>query len=111
MKASEIWFREMFDQLVRNAADAMRNKDKRHIVVNVGRADEYAKVEVSDTGPGIPAELRPHVFKSRIKSTTGLGVGLLFAQMIAENYGGRIQVAQTGEQGTTLEVLFPLAAR
>jgi signal transduction histidine kinase len=57
---------------------------------------------VSDTGPGIPPELLPHVFdrywQARDGDRRGAGLGLAIARGIVEAHGGRIW-AESGERG------------
>lgn len=87
---------------------------------------EWARLTVSDTGPGIPAEELPHIFerfyrvsKSRERTTSasdggkdgqgGAGLGLSIAHWIAKVHGGRIEVASEVGRGSTFSVWLPLA--
>ncbi len=88
------------------------------VVVGVGKAGEQARLTVSDTGPGIPAEDLPHVFerfyrgeKSRTRSRDrkGFGLGLSIAYWIVRNHDGRIEVDSQEGHGTTFCVWLPLA--
>ncbi len=76
----------------------------------VGR---YAVIEVEDTGCGIPAGARAHIFEPYFTTKTagaikGTGLGLATAFGIVESHGGRISVVHTGPTGTTLRVVLPL---
>lgn len=88
------------------------------VVVGLGKVDERARLTISDTGPGIPAEDLPHIFerfyrgeKSRTRSRDGkgFGLGLSIAYWIVRNHGGQIEVAPREPQGTTFCVWLPLA--
>jgi len=88
------------------------------VVVGLGKSSGQAKLTVSDTGPGIPAEDLPHVFerfyrgeKSRTRSRDGkgFGLGLSIAYWIVRNHEGRIEVNSKEGQGTTFCVWLPLA--
>lgn len=88
------------------------------IVVGLGKVGKQAKLTVSDTGAGIPAEDLPHVFerfyrgeKSRTRSRDGkgFGLGLSIAYWIVRNHDGRIEVDSREAQGTTFCVWLPLA--
>jgi signal transduction histidine kinase len=70
-----------------------------------------AEIVVSDTGPGIPEELRPRVFDpffSGREAGRGLGVGLSKCWRIAELHGGRV-VVDHPKQGAQIRLQLPLA--
>lgn len=77
-----------------------------------------AKIQVSDSGQGIPAEALPYIFdyfRQADSSTTrkhgGLGLGLAIVQQLVELHGGDIQVESPSVgQGTTFTVSLPLSA-
>jgi two-component system heavy metal sensor histidine kinase CusS len=66
-------------------------------------------VSVSDTGPGVPPDARDRLFDrfyraSRARGSAdapGAGLGLAIARWIAEAHGGRLELASTGEEGST----------
>ncbi len=69
-------------------------------------------ISVSDTGPGIPPEIRRNLFTKFVagqQTERGSGLGLAFCRMVLEAHGERIWVAQTSEQGTTFTFTLPLA--
>jgi PAS domain S-box-containing protein len=69
-----------------------------------GDSGDSVVVEVSDTGPGVPAEQLPHVFDRYWQSTRtgrhGAGLGLPIAKGIVEAHGGRIWMESEGGRGT-----------
>jgi two-component system OmpR family sensor kinase len=69
-------------------------------------------IEVTDDGPGIPADLLPTVFERFTKSTEsrGSGLGLSIARAIVTAHGGTI-AAESGSSGhgTTIRISLPLA--
>ena len=74
-----------------------------------------ARVSVSDTGPGIPAEHLPHLFNrfyrvdsGRSRDAGGVGLGLNIAKWAAESHGGRIEVASEPGRGSTFILVLPL---
>ena len=73
-------------------------------------------VRVSDTGSGIPADLRDKVFerffrvdKSRSKETGGTGLGLAIVKHAVLHHRGTIEVKSALGEGTTFVLRFPLA--
>ncbi len=71
-------------------------------------------VEVTDHGPGIPAEEREAIFEpfhradpSRARSSGGVGLGLAIVSAIARAHGGRVGVVSNGVGGATFWVQIP----
>ncbi|HEU5412658.1 MAG TPA: HAMP domain-containing sensor histidine kinase [Candidatus Angelobacter sp.] len=68
------------------------------------------RIDVSDTGPGIPHEYREAIFGDFIQlrgaSSTGTGLGLAIARRLVESYGGLIWVESKPEAGSTFSVLL-----
>jgi signal transduction histidine kinase len=65
------------------------------------------RIRVSDTGPGIPAEYRPHLFDpffSARQAGRGLGLGLSKCWRIVTGHGGRIEVESQPGQDTTFTI-------
>ena len=77
---------------------------------------EQARVTVSDSGPGIPEEDLPHIFrpfykgdKSRERARDGNGIGLSIVRRIVDLHQGDIRVESRTGEGTTVVVTLPLA--
>lgn len=74
-------------------------------------------ISVMDTGEGIPKEAQARIFQRfyqadparRGGETHGAGLGLAIAQEIIAAHGGRISVRSGVGEGTTMEVILPLA--
>lgn len=84
------------------------------VSVQVGTADGDAVLEVTDTGPGIPADELPHVFDRLWRGrgaarVAGSGIGLAVAREIVVAHGGTIEVASDEGAGTTVTIRLPLA--
>lgn len=78
--------------------------------------DGLVRLEVSDSGPGIPAEELPHVFERFWRGagagrTAGSGIGLAIVDELTRAHGGRASVHSEPGQGTTFTVLLPAADR
>jgi two-component system phosphate regulon sensor histidine kinase PhoR len=84
------------------------------VIVTTAVRDGAATVSVRDTGPGVPAELLPHLFEKyrrarESRRVEGTGLGLFIAKTIAEAHGGRIAVETAPGAGSTFSVALPLA--
>jgi signal transduction histidine kinase len=69
-----------------------------------------ARVEIVDEGPGIPADVLPHVFErfySGRKREGGLGIGLFLAKRIALLHGGDLTVESAPGKGARFTLLLP----
>ena len=83
------------------------------VTVSVARHDSMARLEVSDSGIGIPANELDRLFgrffrASTARSVAGTGLGLSIAKSIAEAHGGTIVVRSEEGVGTTFTVELPL---
>jgi signal transduction histidine kinase len=89
------------------------------VALALSKTDLQAKLIISDTGPGIPAEDLPHIFERfyrgqrthRPDQTSGYGLGLSIAYWIVRNHGGYIEVSSREGQGTTFCVWLPLTKK
>jgi signal transduction histidine kinase len=86
------------------------------IEVRVGGEAGQARLEVRNSGPGIPAELLPRIFDLFVQGERtldrrdgGLGVGLTLVRRLVELHGGSIH-AETNELGTAISVRLPAIA-
>lgn len=84
------------------------------VLVTVDRWDGLARLQVEDTGPGIPAEELDHVFDrfwrgSAGRSAGGSGVGLAVVAELVRAHGGRVDVASAPGRGARFTVLIPQA--
>jgi len=112
--ASPEWLRRAFDVLVDNAVEAVAGREVREVTIGTRMANGGAEIFVSDTGPGIPEEIRAKIGLEPIEKpedARGLGMGLLMAQTIVQTYGGELRVDSTGPTGTTMAVWLPLTTQ
>ena len=98
----------VFLNLFLNSAHAMR--DKGTIAVFLAAADGSCRVAVSDTGPGIPPEVRAKLFTPFVTTKSrGTGLGLSTVKRLVEAHGGEIHVESPPGGGTTVTISMPLA--
>jgi signal transduction histidine kinase len=84
------------------------------VEVRVERDDGMARVQVRDTGPGIPALELPRIWDRLYRgdlsrAERGLGLGLSLVRAIVEAHGGSVTVESAAGQGSTFTVSLPLA--
>lgn len=95
--------------LVTNALEAM--KDAGTLRLAVKRAGAAVVLEVTDTGPGIPPELRDKVFQLYFTTKTrGSGIGLAMTYRAVQLHNGTIEFVSDGNRGTTFRLQFPALA-
>jgi signal transduction histidine kinase len=104
--------RRVMDNLLENA---IKHTPKgRRIQISTQRSDNEVIVSVSDSGHGIPEELREKIFEkfgqasARGNSALSVGLGLVVCKLIVEAHGGRIWVERTDEQGSDFRFSIPL---
>jgi two-component system phosphate regulon sensor histidine kinase PhoR len=108
--------RYRLEQLLINMIDnAIKYTEKGSVTVRIGRDDGHAKIEVEDTGIGIPGEHLPRLYerfyvvdKSRSRSSGGTGLGLSIVKHIVQLHGGSIDVKSVPGRGTLFTVLLPI---
>lgn len=87
------------------------------IAVSLEALDGQARIRITDTGMGIPAELLPRLFDRFVQADSemtrahgGLGLGLAIVRYLVEVHGGNVQAESPGPgQGATFQVLLPFA--
>lgn len=93
--------------IVRNAVEAMPEGGT--LRVELGTSDDVVVLAIADTGPGISAQVREHLFEP-LHSTKpmGIGLGLVTARTFVEAHGGKI-VSVAVPRGARFEIRLPLA--
>jgi signal transduction histidine kinase len=102
-------------QLVGNLVDnAIKFTDRGSVEVTVGEEGEWARLEVSDSGLGIPEAERGHLFerfyradKARSRDVPGTGLGLAIVRSIARVHGGDATAEKAPGGGALFRVLLP----
>lgn len=99
--------RQAFLNLILNAVEAMNGPGR--LTVSLARHQDDARIEIADTGPGIPPEHRSRIFQlffTTRKSGSGLGLATTFR--IVQLHNGSIDFESEPGKGTTFRVEFPI---
>lgn len=111
--ASERRLRGMFKQLVDNAIDAMSSHGDavRELHISTGHVNNNIRIEIEDTGPGIPEELRLRIFEpffTTKKQNSRAGMGLSMVQDVVNEYAGTLEVHADYRKGARFVINLPI---
>jgi two-component system sensor kinase FixL len=102
----------VLQNLLSNAYDAVQASGvgPKRVAVAVTSSGAEVMFSVTDTGPGIPEELREQLFRP-VNSTkaVGMGLGLAICRSLVEANDGRISLLHSGAEGTSIAFWIPVA--
>jgi len=110
--ADNIQLQQVLINLLVNAMDAMAHLEKpqSNIMLRTARDRDFAVIEISDAGPGIPADKVREVFEPFYTTKpNGMGMGLSIARTIIEAHNGEIAAENRAGQGALFRIRLPLA--
>lgn len=109
VEADEDQIQQLLVNLVLNALDAMPEGGQIKIQLS-GLIDGQTEVRVIDTGPGIPADLFPHLFDPFVSTKeTGIGLGLAVSHRIAAQHGGSLSAENLENEGCCFILRLPVS--
>lgn len=102
--------------LVTNAVQAIKDADRGRgtLTIETALGADEVTISVTDTGVGIPDELRERVFDPFFTTRevgSGSGRGLTIAQLAAKTHGGKLELDSKVGRGTTVTLRLPVEAR
>jgi len=100
---------QVFLNILNNAIDA--TGDKGTITIQTQKVSDNCRISISDTGKGIPDELKDRIFEPFFTTKEigkGKGLGLSTAHSIIEEHQGTIKVESETGKGSTFIILIPL---
>ena len=101
---------QLFINMVNNSVDAMPEGGTLHLAARPDPGGSRWLISLSDTGTGIPAEIRGKVFKPMFTTKPegqGTGLGLAICREIVRAHGGEIAIESGEGRGTTMRFSLP----
>ncbi|WP_417531061.1 sensor histidine kinase [Marinobacter lipolyticus] len=101
------------DNVLQNALD--HTPPGRYVHIDVTASGEWLELAIEDEGPGVPAELLPHLFEpffraDKSRGGKGWGLGLAIARDIVAAHDGEISAAPGARGGLRVQVRLPVFA-
>jgi signal transduction histidine kinase len=104
----------LLGNLIRNAIKYMGDAPVRHVDIRTRHVGSMIRMEVEDTGPGVPSELRQRIFYPHVRAATsgvpGLGLGLATVRRLVEAHGGSVGVEGNPDGGSLFWFQLPRAS-
>jgi signal transduction histidine kinase len=107
-----IQIQQVLINLINNSIDAICDSDPntREIKITVRTEDDFAIIDIEDTGPGIDIKMLPTLFELyKTSKKDGLGVGLWLCKTIIQKHHGEISASNSLNEGARLTIQIPLA--
>ena len=104
---------QILERILRNLIEnAIKFTDQGAVTLTAARMDDGLNLTISDTGPGIPDNLKADIFKEYFqacaeKKEEGLGLGLAIVRHLAPLLGIGINVRDNQPRGTCFELCLP----
>lgn len=110
--ADPVALEQIIYNLVTNALQALEQvpPGQRELTAELSRGAQTGVLTLSDTGPGIPADVLPRVFEPFFSTrANGLGLGLSLCETLAQGMGGALSAARREPRGAQFRLSLPLA--
>lgn len=112
LMCSPALFNQVIMNIIGNAADAIDGTGT--IRISTAQDDAFCWLEIGDSGPGIPDEMRERIFEPFFTTKpvgTGMGLGLAIAYGIVQAHHGTIAIGNAPEGGALFSICVPLNGR
>ena len=109
IEADRTQINRLFTNLIKNAGEAVEEKQA---IINISKLTDLdaVTIAITDNGPGIPADRKPHLFTpSFTTKSSGSGLGLAICKDIVERAGGTIWFQSNIINETTFFIRLPIA--
>lgn len=102
--------RQVLVNLATNSARAVKGTGT--LTLSAHRQGDLVMIDVTDTGVGVPAGIRPRIFEPYVTTSEvgeGMGLGLPISRKILLDHGGDLQLVRTSSEGTTFRLVLQAA--
>lgn len=108
--------RDLLSQAINNVIDNAEkySPNRPHIVVSTSDNDRTIEIDICDSGPGVPEELRSRVFEKffrgqhgNIHNVKGFGLGLNFVKSVIQSHRGKVRLFSKMDAGTEVRIILP----
>jgi PAS domain S-box-containing protein len=114
VNGDELLLRQLFGNLIRNAAEACESAGRAPVIgidARVDAAGEMTLIAVEDNGPGIAEADRARIFQPFFTTRSrGSGLGLSIVQKIVLHHNGRVSVDTAASGGARIQLALPKAS-
>jgi PAS domain S-box-containing protein len=110
IEGDEVLLRQVFGNLIRNAAEACQAAGVSPRIEIHAQADERTcRISVDDNGPGVPEPARAKIFQPFFTTRSrGTGLGLAIVLKLVVTHNGLVSVAESPLGGASFQIVFPL---
>jgi signal transduction histidine kinase len=109
--------RRLTQVLLNIVGNAIKFTDAGFVEIRADVVSDHFKIEIEDTGPGIPPEHQRRIFdefqqvdNSITRQKGGTGLGLSISRRLVQAHGGQIDVHSTLGVGSTFNIVLPIRA-
>jgi PAS domain S-box-containing protein len=106
-------FRQVIANIVLNAQQAlMVHPQPRQLTVRTRSGPDHVLIEIEDNGPGVAAELASRIFDPFFTTKpagVGTGIGLAICKDVVQAHGGKLELVNPGQPGTSFRITMPLS--
>ncbi|MBI2620549.1 MAG: GAF domain-containing protein [Ignavibacteriales bacterium] len=97
----------VFYNIASNARDAMPQGGR--LTVKTARSDGFVAIEFTDTGSGMPDEVKKKIFEPFMTygKKHGTGLGMAIVKKVIDDHNGKIEIDSEMGKGTTIRMMFP----